>query len=206
MLNWPVTDESKDVLLEQIRAFAQKEIAPRAKGFDETGKFPTEIVSQLGELGLMGMMVPEQWGGAGLDAVSYAMAMEEVSAACASTGVIMSVNNSLVCAPLNEFGSDLIKEKFLKPLAQGKKLGCFALSEPGYGSDPAGLKLSAKKVDGGYRLNGSKNWITNGKEADYCLVFATLNPELRHKAICAFLVDTKTKGFQVSKLDRSPLL
>jgi butyryl-CoA dehydrogenase len=201
MLNWPVTDESKDVLLEQIRAFAQKEIAPRAKGFDETGKFPTEIVSQLGELGLMGMMVPEQWGGAGLDAVSYAMAMEEVSAACASTGVIMSVNNSLVCAPLNEFGSDLIKEKFLKPLAQGKKLGCFALSEPGYGSDPAGLKLSAKKVDGGYRLNGSKNWITNGKEADYCLVFATLNPELRHKAICAFLVDTKTKGFQVSKLE-----
>jgi alkylation response protein AidB-like acyl-CoA dehydrogenase len=129
------------------------------------------------------------------------MAMEEVSAACASTGVIMSVNNSLVCAPLNEFGSDLIKEKFLKPLAQGKKLGCFALSEPGYGSDPAGLKLSAKKVDGGYRLNGSKNWITNGKEADYCLVFATLNPELRHKAICAFLVDTKTKGFQVSKLE-----
>lgn len=201
MLNWPVTDESKDVLLEQIRAFAQKEIAPRAKGFDETGKFPTEIVSQLGELGLMGMMVPEQWGGAGLDAVSYAMAMEEVSAACASTGVIMSVNNSLVCAPLNEFGSDLIKEKFLKPLAQGKKLGCFALSEPGYGSDPAGLKLSAKKVDGGYRLNGSKNWITNGKEADYCLVFATLNPELRHKSICAFLVDTKTKGFQVSKLE-----
>jgi butyryl-CoA dehydrogenase len=201
MLNWPVTDESKDVLLEQIRAFAQKEIAPRAKGFDETGKFPTEIVSQLGELGLMGMMVTEQWGGAGLDAVSYAMAMEEVSAACASTGVIMSVNNSLVCAPLNEFGSDLIKEKFLKPLAQGKKLGCFALSEPGYGSDPAGLKLSAKKVDGGYRLNGSKNWITNGKEADYCLVFATLNPELRHKAICAFLVDTKTKGFQVSKLE-----
>lgn len=201
MLNWPITDESKDVLLEQIRAFAQKEIAPRAKEFDESGKFPTEVVAQLGELGLMGMMVPEQWGGAGLDAVSYAMAMEEVSAACASTGVIMSVNNSLVCAPLNEFGSDHIKEKFLKPLAQGKKLGCFALSEPGHGSDPAGLKLSAKKVEGGYRLNGSKNWITNGKEADYCLVFATLNPELKHKAICAFLVDTKTKGFQVSKLE-----
>ena len=201
MQNWPTSDESKDVLLEQIRAFAQKEIAPRAKASDETGKFPTEIVAQLGELGLMGMMVPEQWGGAGLDAVSYAMAMEEVSAACASTGVIMSVNNSLVCAPLNEFGSDHIKENFLKPLAQGKKLGCFALSEPGYGSDPAGLKLSAKKVEGGYRLNGSKNWITNGKEADYCLVFATLNPELRHKSICAFLVDTKTKGFQVSKLE-----
>jgi butyryl-CoA dehydrogenase len=201
MRNWPESDESKNVLLEQIQVFAQKEIAPHAKEWDESGRFPTEVVKQLGDLGLMGMMVPEQWGGSGLDTVAYAMAMEEISAACASTGVIMSVNNSLVCAPLAEFASDQIKDKYLKPLAQGKKLGCFALSEPGHGSDPAGLKLSAKKVEGGYRLNGSKNWITNGKEADYCLVFATINPDLKHKGICAFLVDTQTKGFQVSKLE-----
>jgi butyryl-CoA dehydrogenase len=113
----------------------------------------------------------------------------------------MSVNNSLVCGPINMFGSDAQKEKWLKPLAQGEKLGCFALSEPGHGSDPAGLKLSAKKVKGGYQLKGTKNWITNGKEADTCLVFATTDASKRHKAICAFLVDTKSKGFTVAKLE-----
>lgn len=202
MLNgWPENDESKKLLLEQVRAFAEGEIAPRAKHHDETGEFPKENVKQLASMGLMGVMVPEEWGGSGMDAVSYAMIMEEVSAACASTGVILSVNNSLVCAPIEKFATPEQKEKWLKPLAKGEKLGCFALSEPGYGSDPAGLKLSAKKVEGGYSLKGSKNWITNGKEADTCLVFATLDPALRHKSICAFLVDTKSKGFQVAKLE-----
>ena len=152
-------------------------------------------------MGLMGMMVPEQYGGAGMDAVSYAMCMEEISAACASTAVIMSVNNSLVCSPILDFGTDEQKKKFLTPLARGEKLGCFALSEPGHGSDPAGLKCTATKVDGGYKLNGTKNWITNGKEADYCVVFATIDKTLGHKGICAFIVDTKAKGFQVSKLE-----
>jgi butyryl-CoA dehydrogenase len=146
-------------------------------------------------------MVDEEWGGAGLSTVEYAMAMESISAACASTGVIMSVNNSLVCYPISAYGNDAQKEKFLKPLAQGTKLGCFALSEPGHGSDPAGLKCRAEKVPGGYKINGSKNWITNGREADYCILFATINQELKHKGICAFVVDTKTKGYQVSKLE-----
>jgi butyryl-CoA dehydrogenase len=199
--DWPETDEAKKLLLESVRAFAQSEIAPRAKEIDETGKFPTEIVKQLGEMGLMGMMVPEEYGGAGMDSVSYAMCMEEVSAACASTGVIMSVNNSLVCSPLQEFGTEEQKKKYLTPLARGEKLGCFALSEPGHGSDPAGLKLTATKVDGGYKLNGTKNWITNGKEADTALVFATTDKNLRSKGICAFIVDTKTTGFSVSKLE-----
>lgn len=201
MSGWPVNDEEKKMLMEGISAFAKGEVAPKAAELDQTGDFPTDIVKQMGEMGLMGMMVPEQWGGSGMDTVSYAMAMEEISAACASTGVIMSVNNSLVCAPIEKFGTDEQKEKYLKPLASGQKLGCFALSEPGYGSDPAGLKLSAKKVDGGYVLNGSKNWITNGREADMCLVFATTDPSQRHKTICAFMVDTKTEGFQVSKLE-----
>jgi butyryl-CoA dehydrogenase len=201
MFGWPESDDSKKMLMDEIRSFARAEIAPHAKHLDETGEFPREIVGKLGEMGLMGMMVPEQWGGAGLDAVSYAMAMEEVSAACASTGVIMSVNNSLVCAPIQYFGNDDQKERYLKPLAQGKKLGCFALSEPGHGSDPAGLKLQATKVDGGYKLNGSKNWITNGREADVCVVFATLDRTLGHKGICAFIVDTQSPGFQVSKLE-----
>ena len=202
MINkWPELDDSQKSIIEQIREFAQKEIAPRAKEHDETGHFPSQIVQQLGEMGMMGMMVPEQWGGAGLDAVTYAIAMEEVSAACASTGVIMSVNNSLVCAPILAFGTDEQKKNILTPLAQGKKLGCFALSEPGAGSDPAGLKCQATPVTGGYRLRGTKNWITNGKEADYCVVFATIDPNQGHKGICAFIVDTKSPGFQVAKLE-----
>jgi butyryl-CoA dehydrogenase len=199
--NWPETDESKKMLLDQVRAFARGEIAPKAKESDATGEFPTDIVKQLGEMGLMGMMVPEQYGGAGMDAVSYAMCMEEVSAACASTGVIMSVNNSLVCSPILEFGTEEQKKTYLTPLAQGKKLGCFALSEPGHGSDPAGLQVTATKVDGGYKIKGTKNWITNGKEADLAIVFATTDKALRHKGICAFIVDTKLKGFSVAKLE-----
>lgn len=201
MMGWPEVDESKKLLLEQLRAFAQSEIAPKAKELDETGRFPTELIKQLAEMGLMGMMVPEVHGGAGMDAVSYAMAMEEVSAACASTGVIMSVNNSLVCAPLSKFGNDFQKREFLTPLARGDKLGCFALSEPGHGSDPAGLKLSATRVQGGWRLKGSKNWITNGREADLAIVFANSDREKGHRGICAFIVDTKSQGFQVAKLE-----
>src|SRR5690349_14118399 len=124
---WPETDESKKMLIEQVRSFAQSEIAPKAKELDETGRFPTELVKQLAEMGLMGMMVPEKWGGAGMDAVSYAMAMEEIAAACASTAVVMSVNNSLVCWPITAYGTDQQKERFLTPLARGEKLGCFAL-------------------------------------------------------------------------------
>lgn len=201
IFNWPETDESKKMLLEQVRAFAQGEIAPTAKHNDESGEFPTEIVKQLGEMGLMGMMVPEEYGGAGMDAVSYAMCMEEVSAACASTGVIMSVNNSLVCSPILEFGTEEQKKTILVELAQGKKLGCFALSEPGHGSDPGGLQVTATQVQGGYKIKGTKNWITNGKEADYAIVFATIDKSLKHKGICAFIVDTKSKGFSVAKLE-----
>jgi butyryl-CoA dehydrogenase len=152
-------------------------------------------------MGLMGMMVPEEFGGAGMDTVSYAMSMEAISSACASTGVIMSVNNSLVCAPIAHWGTPEQKKRFLTPLARGEKLGCFALSEPGYGSDPAGLKCHAKKVPGGYQVSGTKNWITNGREADYCLLFATTDPALKHKGILTLIVDTKSKGFQVAKLE-----
>lgn len=201
MSNWPNLDESQKMIQEQVGAFARSKIAPLAKHNDETGEFPKEIIEGLAEMGLMGMMVPEKWGGAGMDTVSYAIAMEEVSSACASSGVIMSVNNSLVCAPIEKFGNDQQKEKYLKPLAQGKKLGCFALSEPGHGSDPAGLKVKATKTKGGYTLSGTKNWITNGKEADFAIVFATVDPALKHKGIIALIVDTKSKGFVVSKLE-----
>lgn len=199
--SWPNLDESQTMLMDQIHQFAQDVVAPKAAHNDQSGEFPTDIVKQMGEMGLMGMMVDEKWGGSGLSTVTYAMAMEAISAACASTGVIMSVNNSLTCYPIQAFGNEQQKEKFLKPLATGQKLGCYALSEPGHGSDPAGLKCRAEKVPGGYKINGSKNWITNGREADYCILFATLNPELKHKGICAFIVDTKSKGFSVNKLE-----
>lgn len=199
--NWPETDEAKKMLIDQVGGFAKAQIAPKAKHFDESGEFPREIVKQLGEMGLMGMCVSEEFGGSGMDTVSYAMALEEVAAACASTAVIMSVNNSLVCWPIDHFGTKDQKEKFLRPLARGEKLGCFALSEPGHGSDPAGLKLLATRVQGGYRLKGTKNWITNGKEADTAVVFATIDPKQGHKGICAFIVDTKSEGFKVSKLE-----
>jgi butyryl-CoA dehydrogenase len=156
---WPNLDENQIMLMDQIQQFAQKVVAPVAAHHDETGEFPANNIKQMAEMGLMGMMVEDQWGGAGLDTVTYAMAMEAISAACASTGVIMSVNNSLVCYPIQAFGNDLQKQKFLKPLASGEKLGCFALSEPGHGSDPAGLKCRAEKVPGGYKINGSKNCI-----------------------------------------------
>ncbi len=199
--NWPDLDEDKKLLIEQVRAFAQAEIAPKAAELDHTGRFPLEIVAKLGEMGLLGMMVPEKYGGSGMDAVSYAMCMEAVSEACASTGVIMSVNNSLVCYPISKYAPEALKARVLPELASGKKIGCFALSEPGHGSDPAGLKCAAKKVPGGYSVRGTKNWITSGKEAGYCVLFATLDPQQRHKSIICLLVDTKSKGFQVAKLE-----
>lgn len=202
MINgWPENDESKKLLMEQLHDFSQSEIAPKAREIDETGRFPAEIVKKLAGMGMMGMMVPEAWGGSAMDVVSYAMALEEIASACASTAVILSVNNSLVCWPITAYGTDEQKRKFLAPLARGEKLGCFALSEPGHGSDPAGLRCQAKKVPGGYRIHGTKNWITNGREADYCILFATIDPGLGHKGICAFIVDTKSEGFQVSKLE-----
>lgn len=199
---WPVeNDEDKKILMEQVGAFAREVVAPAAKHHDESGEFPAESIKKMAEMGLMGMMVSEEFGGAGLDVVSYAMCMEEISAACASTGVIMSVNNSLVCWPLDAYGTLEQKKKWLTPLARGEKLGCFALSEPGAGSDPGGLRLTATKVEGGYKLRGTKNWITNGREADVAIVFATVDPTKGYKGVTTFIVDTKAAGFSVSKLE-----
>jgi len=152
-------------------------------------------------MGFMGMYVPEEYGGAGLDTLSYILALEEVCAGCASTGVIMSVNNSLVCSPLLKFGSEEQKKKYLVPLAQGKKLGCFALSEPGNGSDAAALRTTAKKDGDFYILNGTKNFITNGKEAETCILFATMDPAKGHKGVSAFIVERGFAGYSVGKLE-----
>lgn len=198
---WSDTFLSEDhiMIAEAARDIAQKEIAPQAATTDKEHRFPREIVSKLSELGFMGISVPTDWDGAGMDTLAYTAAMEEVSVACASTGVIMSVNNSLVCEPILKFGNEQQKEKYLKPLARGEKLGCFALSEPDSGSDAAAMTTKAVKKDGKWILNGVKNWITNGLEADVAIVFALTEPEKKHKGISAFIVENTFKGYQAAK-------
>ena len=189
--------EQQRMIRDLARDFAQQTIAPVAAELDHSERFPTEIVKQMGELGFMGMNVPEDLGGAGLDTVCYVLAMEEISKACASCGVIMSVNNSLVCWPLETYGSDEQKDRFLKPLPRGELLGAYCLSEPGAGTDAAAQATTAKRDGDGWVINGMKNFITNGANADVLIVFAQTDPELRHKGICAFIVETAADGFAV---------
>ena len=187
--------EEQVMIQQAARDFAQSEIAPSTIQRDINAEFPTEIVKKLGELGFLGMMVPPEFGGAGLDTISYVLAMIEISKVDASVGVIMSVNNSLVCFGLEKYGSPYIKEKYLIPLAKGEKLGAFALSEPEAGSDATKQKTTADKDGDYYVLNGIKNWTTNGTTADYYLVMATTDKALGHKGISTFLVEKGTPGF-----------
>jgi butyryl-CoA dehydrogenase len=187
---------------DMVRAFATKEVAPRAKQVDEEGTFPRETIERLGELGLMGVTVPTAYGGAGGDHVCYAIAVEEIARACASTSVIMSVNNSLVADPLYRFGTEDQKRRYLTQVAAGKLLGCFALSEPAAGSDAAALQTTARRDGAAFVLNGTKNFITNAVEAGLALVFATVDRSLRDKGVCAFIVETGTPGFTVARVEQ----
>jgi len=193
-MNFDFTEEQL-LIQESARDFAENEIAPSAIERDINAEFPTQIVEQMGELGFMGMMVSPDYGGAGMDTISHALALIEISKVDASLGVIMSVNNSLVCWGLEEYGSDYVKEKFLTPLAKGEKLGAFALSEPDAGSDATKQKTTADADGDFYVLNGMKNWITNGISADYFLVMASTDKEKAHKGISALVVEKGTEGF-----------
>ncbi len=188
-------NEEQKLLRDTVRRFAEEVVKPRAKEIDETGEFPRGFFDQAGELGLTGVAIPEEYGGAGMDMLSYALVIEEISRVCATSGVILSVNNSLVCDPILKFGNDEQKKEFLTPLAAGKKLGCFALTEPGAGSDAAALRSTARKDGDDYVLNGNKIFITNGTDADIALVFASVDLEKKHKGITAFLVPTTTPGY-----------
>ncbi|HRK04130.1 MAG TPA: acyl-CoA dehydrogenase [Chlorobiota bacterium] len=188
--------ETHEMIRQTARQFAQDEVAPTAVERDKSGEFPMEIVRKMGELGFMGMMVDPEWGGSGLDALSYVIAMEEISKVDASVGVVMSVNNSLVNWGIQTYGSDAQKERFLKPLAAGTVHGAFCLSEPEAGSDATSQHTTAEKVDGGWVLNGTKNWITNGTTAQTYLVMAQTNRELRHKGITCFIIDRNSEGFE----------
>lgn len=194
--------EEQQALREMCREFALKELVPNAKKWDEEHHFPKDAVKKLGELGLLGIAVPTEWGGAGMDNVAYALAMEEISRGCASTGVTMSVNNSLYCDPVMKFGTDDQKKEFLTPYASGEKLGCFGLTEPQAGSDAAEQKTVAVRHGDEYVINGSKNWITNGPVADAIVLFTMTAPEKGNKGITAFLVPTNTPGFIAMKPDQ----
>jgi butyryl-CoA dehydrogenase len=188
--------EEQQLLRETVRRFADEVVAPRAKEIDESGEFPIEFFHAAGEMGLAGVTVPERYGGAGMDAIAYVLAIEEISRVCASSGVILSVNNSLVCDPLVRYGSEAQKHDWLAPLAAGAKLGCFALTEPGAGSDAAALRTRARRDGDAYVLDGDKVFITNGTHADIALVFATVDPDKKHRGIACFIVPTDAPGFR----------
>jgi butyryl-CoA dehydrogenase len=193
--------EEQQMLQTMARDFAQKEVLPKAAEIDKNHRHPAELVKRMAELGLLGVAVPEAYGGSGMDNVSYALAMEEISRACASTGVIMSVNNSLVCDPILRFGTEAQKRAFLTPLASGQKLGCFALSEPEAGSDAAAQTTTALPDGDGWVLQGTKNWITNGPVADVCVLFAMTDKSKGHRGISAFIVPMNTPGVRAGEPD-----
>jgi len=193
--------EEQELAQRTARDFAREKVLPRAREIDEQGKVPQELLAEMASLGFLGIYVPESYGGAGLDALSYALVTEEINRACASTGVVMSSHVSLVVDPLLHYGSDAQKDRFLRPLARGEKLGCFALSEPASGSDAAAMRTSARRDGDEWVLNGTKNFITNGASADIALVFAQTDPNARHRGIAAFVVEKGTPGFSVGKLE-----
>jgi butyryl-CoA dehydrogenase len=182
--------------------FATKEVRPRAEEIDKTGRFPEELVKRMAEMGLMGMCVPEEWGGSGFDTVSYAIAMENISCGCASTGVIMSVNNSLYCDPMLKNANDSQKEKWLKPYASGEKLGCFGLTEPMSGADAQHMATRAEKKGDRYILRGQKNFITNGPNADAIIVFVATDPSKGSRGTSCFVVPRTSKGYVIESLDK----
>jgi alkylation response protein AidB-like acyl-CoA dehydrogenase len=197
-MNFELTEEQISIR-DTARDFAENEIAPSAVERDLTAEFPKDIIVKLGELGFMGMMVSPEWGGAGMDTVSYVTAIEEISKVDASVGVIMSVNNSLVCYGLEKWGSEFLKEKYLKDLASGKKLGAFCLSEPEAGSDATHQRTEAVREGDHFVINGIKNWITNGVNADIYFLQAMTDKSKGYKGISTFIIEQNTPGLEIGK-------
>ena len=200
-MNLDLTEEQQ-LLQRSVREFAEAEVKPHAKEIDETGRFPLDTFKKAAELGLTGIAVPENYGGAGMDHVSYAIVIEEISRVCASTGTILSVQNSLYCDPIYRFGTDEQKQKFLVPYARGEKIGCYALTEPQAGSNAAALATKAVRKGDAYVVNGTKAWITNGGAADAALVYVNTQPEKGEKGITALVVEKGTRGFAVGKEEK----
>jgi butyryl-CoA dehydrogenase len=200
-VNLDLTEEQQ-LLQKSVREFAEAEVKPHAKEIDETGHFPLDTFKKAAELGLTGVAVGENYGGAGMDHVSYAIVIEEISRVCASTGVILSVQNSLYCDPILRFGTDEQKQKFLVPFARGEKIGCYALTEPQAGSNAAALTTKAVRQGDTYVINGTKAWITNGGAADAAIVYVNTQPEKGEKGITALVVEKGKRGFAVGKEEK----
>ena len=193
--------EEQELLRDTCRDFAARELTPNARRWDREHKFPADAVKKAFELGLGGVAVPAEQGGAGMDNVAYALAIEEISRGCASVGVTLSVNNSLYCDPILKFGNDEQKKRYLEPFARGEKLGCFGLTEPQAGSDAAEQRTLAVRKGDTYVVNGTKNWITNGPVADAMVLFTMTDLSKGTKGITAFIVDTSAPGFLRQKAD-----
>jgi butyryl-CoA dehydrogenase len=194
--------EEQILIRDSVRDFVRDRILPFATEWDKNNYFPAQELAQMGELGLFGIAIPETWGGSGADYVSFALAIEEVAAGDGACSTILSVNNSVVCGSLLGFGSDFLKQAYLKPLASGKQLGCFCLTEPQAGSDAAALETRAQKQGDNYVLNGSKSFITSGANADVAIVFAVTDPDAGKKGISAFVVPTDNPGYQVGGVEQ----
>src|SRR5690554_2546639 len=192
-------DERYNEIRDMVRKFADSEVAPLAMSIDHEGKIPSELIGKLAENGFLGSYIPEEYGGAGLDYQSYALIVEEISRACASTGVFVSAHTSLAVWPILQFGTKEQKEKYLPKMAAGEMIGCFCLSEPNAGSDAGSLTTFAEDKGDHWEINGVKNWITNGKEAGVCIVFAKTKKTPDYKGISAFIVETSTPGFSIIK-------
>jgi butyryl-CoA dehydrogenase len=194
--------EEQQLLQKSVREFAEAEVKPLAKENDETGKYPRGLFQKAAELGLTAVAIPEAEGGAGMDHISYAIVIEEISRVCASTGVILSVQNSLYCDPIHRFGTEEQKKKFLLPYARGERIGCYALTEPQAGSNAAALTTKAVRKGDKYVINGTKAWITNGGAADAAIVYVNTQPEKGEKGITALVVEKGTPGFAVGKEEK----
>ena len=196
-----IFSEEQILIRDSVRNYVRENVAPHAAEWDKTGHFPARQLKEMGELGLYGILIPEEWGGSGADYVSYALALEEIAAADGACSTIISVNNVVVCCSLLKSGSDFLKQEYLKPLASGEKLGCFCLTESQAGSDASALKTSAKKDGGEYVLNGTKTFITSGKNAQVAIIFAVTDPDAGKKGISAFVVPTDNPGYQVGTIE-----
>jgi len=197
-----ILSEQQIMIRDMARQFAREQLAPHAAEWDETSRFPAEAVRAMGEVGLMGMLVPEEWGGAGVDAISYALVVEELAAGDGSCSTIMTVHNSVGCVPIWKYGTQAQKERFLRPLVKGEMLGCFCLTEPSAGSDAAAIRTRARRDGNHWVIEGTKQFITNGSTAGVAIVFAVTDPDKGKKGISAFLVPRNTAGFKVARIEK----
>ena len=196
-----IFDEQQTMIRDMARTFARERLAPNAEAWDREHRFPREALAEMGELGFLGMLVPEEFDGAGVDHVSYALAIEEIAAGDGTTSTIMSVHNSVGCMPILKFGTGAQKDRFLKPMARGRMLGAFCLTEPQAGSDASAIRTRARREGDRWVLNGTKQFITSGKNGDVAIVFAVTDPGAGKRGISAFIVPTSTPGYQVARIE-----